>query len=282
MRKIKSSIAVFLAVLMILCAFPVAAFAAENEADPAKATATGTNSETVEAADDSVTGRSHFKDVKESSWYADAVRYVYENGLFCGVSKNEFAPQETMTRAMFVQVLANMSSNFDPEDYTTSSFKDVDEKKWYFEAVEWAKDMGLVMGVSEDAFAPLSPITREQAARILLTYFVKVGAVNENESGYFLTKAFDEKYGTADAFELDEEAYTAFPDTKAVSLWAVDAMKWVTSFGLYNGTKEHDVVLLAPRYTLTRAQTAALMQRAMGLLENHDLSVSKTLSLSNN
>ena len=46
-----------------------------------------------------------FADVESADWYADAVRYVYENGLMVGVSDGEFAPGDEMSRAMLVTVL---------------------------------------------------------------------------------------------------------------------------------------------------------------------------------
>ena len=43
-----------------------------------------------------------FTDVQESAWYADAVTYATERGLMRGVGDGQFAPEETMTRAMLV------------------------------------------------------------------------------------------------------------------------------------------------------------------------------------
>ena len=41
-----------------------------------------------------------FADVPAAAWYADAVQYVYENGLMTGVSESEFAPNGTATRGL--------------------------------------------------------------------------------------------------------------------------------------------------------------------------------------
>ena len=43
----------------------------------------------------------------EESWYYEYVGYVYENGLFSGTSDTTFEPETLMTRAMFVQLMAN-------------------------------------------------------------------------------------------------------------------------------------------------------------------------------
>ena len=51
-----------------------------------------------------------FTDVSESAWYYDAVKFVYENDMFSGTGNGKFSPGTTMTRAMFVTVLNNMSN----------------------------------------------------------------------------------------------------------------------------------------------------------------------------
>ena len=50
-----------------------------------------------------------FEDVKQGSWYYDAVQYVRVNGLFYGTSETAFTPDGTMTRGMFVTVLGRMA-----------------------------------------------------------------------------------------------------------------------------------------------------------------------------
>ena len=49
--------------------------------------------------------RMRFKDVKESDWFFDAVKAVYEKGQMNGFSKITFAPKEPLTRAMLVTIL---------------------------------------------------------------------------------------------------------------------------------------------------------------------------------
>lgn len=46
-----------------------------------------------------------FTDVYKSTPYYDAIRYVYDNGLMNGVGKNQFAPMDTLTRAMVVTTI---------------------------------------------------------------------------------------------------------------------------------------------------------------------------------
>ena len=84
-----------------------------------------------------------FQDVRQGSWYYDAVQYVRANGLFYGTSKTTFWPEGTMTRGMFVTVLGRMAG-VNPEDYAgPSSFADVAETAYYAPYVAWAAKYGI-------------------------------------------------------------------------------------------------------------------------------------------
>ena len=52
-----------------------------------------------------------FADVPAAAWYADAVQYVYENGLMTGVSESEFAPDGTATRGQIVTILWRLAGS---------------------------------------------------------------------------------------------------------------------------------------------------------------------------
>ena len=116
-----------------------------------------------------------FRDLEQDAWYIPAVDYVYEEGLFGGVSATEFAPNQPMTRAMFVKVLANNTANFTPYDGSTP-FTDVRPGDWYCDAVNWAYQNVIVNGVSETRFDPGANVTREQMVTMLYKYAVGIGA----------------------------------------------------------------------------------------------------------
>ena len=46
-----------------------------------------------------------FTDVKADDWYADEIKWVYDEGLMDGVGGDNFAPETTTTRAMLVTIL---------------------------------------------------------------------------------------------------------------------------------------------------------------------------------
>lgn len=175
-----------------------------------------------------------FTDVADTAWYADAVQYVYENGLMTGVSESEFAPDGTATRGQIVTILWRLAGS--PVVNYAMRYADMDEGAWYGEAVRWAASTGVVTGYSESSFGPNDAITREQLAAILYRY-VKTQGQGFTGMWYFPLR---------------------YDDAASISSWADEAMHWCVMKGLLNGTSE---TTLSPQLTATRAQLAAILQR---------------------
>lgn len=178
-----------------------------------------------------------FRDVARSAWYHDAIRTVYWNGLMNGVGENRFAPNETTTRAMVAQVLANLSGI---RDFTWSyGFRDVPEDAWYAGAVNWGAMVGIIQGTSKTTFSPEDPVTREQLATLLYR-FARACGVDV----------------TARA-ELD-----GFGDRGQISQYALSAMQWAVASGVIRGTGPRT---LQPRSYATRAEIAQMLCNFMRL-----------------
>ena len=97
-----------------------------------------------------------FTDIPDGAWYEDAVEHVYQNGLFSGTTATTFAPEKDMTRGMFVQVLANMTTGYDEAYYKAraSNYTDVHQKSWMSGPVRWASDARTVNGPSVTRLSP--------------------------------------------------------------------------------------------------------------------------------
>lgn len=175
---------------------------------------------------------SQFADLTVGSWYYEAVRSALKNGLMNGTSAHTFSPDAPMTRAMLVTILWRLAGQ---PSAKTSPFTDVVSGSWYAQAVHWAYDRGIVTGVSETAFAPNEPVTREQLVTILYRY----ASLKQN-----LPAAED---GTA-----------RFADGKQVSAFAREAVNWALQTGLLTGVRE---TTLFPKGLATRAQIAVLIER---------------------
>ena len=181
-----------------------------------------------------------FTDVKPGAWYYEAVDYAATKGLFNGTGPDTFDPEGSMTRGMFVTVLANRTDGYTAGQYRTSSFADVQAGQWYGPPVEWACRNKLVGGVGDGSFAPNSNVTREQIAKILYDYAQRTG----NDT-------------SADASSLQ-----GFPDAGKVSIWARQAMTWAATHGIIKG----DGGRLNPQGTATRAQVAQIFYNCRDFL----------------
>ena len=126
-----------------------------------------------------------FTDVADDDYDIKAIEYVYENGLFKGVSDTEFNPDGNMTRAMFVTVLARLDG-VDVSAYTTSSFTDCEAiGDWDFAPyVEWAAQNKIVLGYGDGKFGPNDPVTQEQAAVIIARYARYLGIDTTSTTEY--------------------------------------------------------------------------------------------------
>ncbi len=176
-----------------------------------------------------------FRDVtKDSSLYSH-VNLAYTYGLFNGTTSTSFSPGASMTRAMFVQVLANLE-NVDLSGYTSSRFSDVTDGQWYTAAIEWAAEHGIVNGMNADLFAPHSPMTREQMLVILFNYMKHKG------------------------YEIAESEPMSFADESEISPWALKAVQALPGIGIGFGNPEPDN-FLAPKATVTRGEAASIFVR---------------------
>ena len=174
-----------------------------------------------------------FDDVTKGDWFYKDVEYVYNEGIMDGVSKREFAPNETLTRAMIVKILYRIEG--EPAGYRSSDFNDVESGRWYTGAVAWAAEKEIVKGYGNGKFGPNDPVTREQLAAILYRYTQYKGWSTAAASG-----------------NLD-----GFKDAASVSSYAVDAMNWAVDEGLLKGANNK----LSPKSNATRAQVAAIIHR---------------------
>ena len=157
------------------------------------------------------------------------MQYAYAGGLMTGVSANEFAPEQTTTRAMIVSMLARLEG---VESANNAGFADV-SNEWYATAVNWAANVGVVNGYEDSTFQPNTAITREQLAAILMNYA--------------------QYKGQDVSARADLNGYTDQPST-----WAEEAMQWAVAEELITGVTNDE---LQPQSSATRAQAAAVLQR---------------------
>lgn len=175
-----------------------------------------------------------FDDVSESDWFYENVRYAYENGLMLGTSETLFSPNMAVTRGMFVTVLYRLGSG---EYSAKHGFTDVSNEMYYAEAIAWAAENGIVMGMTETEFMPDNSITREQMAAIILRYA---------------------KYRGFDVSVGEDTNILSYDDAEDISEYAIEAIQYAVGSGLIKGRTEKT---LNPKDETTRAEVAAVLQR---------------------
>ena len=174
-----------------------------------------------------------FTDVASDAWYAQAVAYVYRQGLMSGTAQDRFSPDLTTNRAMLVTILYRLAGS--PAVDSGSAFTDVSGGDWFASGVAWASANGIVTGYGDGRFGPNDPITREQMAAILYRY---AGFAGQSTAG-----------------RADLSGYT---DAGQVSPYAAEAMGWAVDRGLITGVSADT---LSPGGSATRAQVATILMR---------------------
>ena len=110
-----------------------------------------------------------FSDVAKSDWHYNAVSFAVENGIMSGYNATTFGPNDTLTRAMVVQVLYNKEGQ-PALNGLKHNFSDVPASQWFNNAVTWGSDRGVVSGFGGGVFKPEDAVTIEQVAVILWNY----------------------------------------------------------------------------------------------------------------
>ena len=175
-----------------------------------------------------------FLDVSRVDWFYYDVRYVCENGLMNGTSRNRFSPYGTATRGMLVTILYRMEN--EPRCFGSAVFSDVKPGAYYEKAVVWASQNNIVSGYTDGTFRPDAPVTREQLASILYRYTL---------------------YRGQDVSAGETTSLTGYGDAQAVSSYALPAMRWACGTGILQGANGK----LNPSGLATRAQLAAMLHR---------------------
>lgn len=175
-----------------------------------------------------------FDDVAPTAWYYVHVQNAYDMNLMEGVGNTTFKPNMALNRATLVQILYNEAGQ--PAVTGKTSFTDVKEGQWYYNAILWAEQNNVSAGKGGGKFGPTDLVSREQMATMLHNYESKP--------------------------EADRTVLEKYPDADQVHDWAVDGVSWAVSKGIISGEQKKDgSVVLNPRNTATRAQAAAVLTK---------------------
>ena len=174
------------------------------------------------------------------------------------------------------------------------TFQDVDESDWFYHAVQFVAEKGIMSGVEENRFAPRTALTRAMLAQILYAMESKPemdgnGAFSDVEESAWYASAVawaaenglvsgvgEDRFAPNDLLtreqmalilyryaqykgyeiQVDGEPLERFQDQDEISSWAVEAMAWAVDAGLLSGTGSAQ---LSPVNTASRAEVAQVL-----------------------
>ena len=122
-------------------------------------------------------GKNSFTDVEAGKWYADAITWTAENGIFAGYGKDKFGPDDPITREQLAAIFYRYA-DYKGYDLTVKGnldkFKDADKITDYAKtAMQWAVGSSLVKGKSGNLLDPQGTATRAEIAAMLHRFIEK-------------------------------------------------------------------------------------------------------------
>lgn len=176
---------------------------------------------------------SMFNDVPSTHWAHDAVNELYSLGVINGVSLHTFDPDSYVTREAFVKMYVMAFDIYDETSLTI--FKDL-LGHWANLYVASAQVCGIVKGIDNHTFGVGQPITRQDAAVMLMRVLEYKG------------------------IELDAGEAKPFTDENLIADYAKESVAKLSGAGIISGVTDTE---FAPTDKLTRAQAAKLIYGAL-------------------
>lgn len=169
-----------------------------------------------------------FEDVVSGSYYEEAVKWAVQNGITSGTDATHFSPDAICTRAQAVVFLWRISGSPKATD-ATMPFSDVPADSYYYDAVLWGVENGLVKGTGATQFSPQMHCSRAQIVT-------------------FLWRVMD---------ALQAGSHNPFTDVKDDAYY-YDAVLWAVKDGVTKGTTD---TTFSPKADCTRAQVVVFLWR---------------------
>lgn len=180
-------------------------------------------------------------------WAEKEIEQVANLGLSSGY-QGKFAPKGWVTRAEFAKLVVNalgLQSQADVLARVRSPFKDVLPTAWSNGYIQVAWELQLLKGNGNNVFLPDTPISRVEAAALLLR-------VLQSQKG--ISNTYGQTY---------DPAGLPFSDTSEIPDWAKGQLAEAVARGLVSGYKDGTYRPLQP---VSRGEAAALLDRLLGQL----------------
>lgn len=171
-----------------------------------------------------------------------AIEELASRGIINGKGENLFDPESTMTRAEFATII---SRGLGLIKKSSTVFKDVTAKDWFYDHVNTAYFYGIAKGTSENEFNPNGSITREEASVMVARASILCGLDTQMDAPEVL------------------DVLAMFSDYVKVSDWAEDSLAFCYSEGIFFD----DEIKINPQKKVTRAEVASMLYNMLILAE---------------
>ena len=176
----------------------------------------------------SVTPDNPFIDVKGDAYYYNALMWAYNSGVIAGTSDETFSPGNNCTRGQLAVMIYRMFGKPSISGMTIP-FTDVKSSDYFYKAVVWAYNAGIISGTSGTKFSPSSSITRQDLVVMLWRM--------QNKPKVTATNPFT---------DVNEGMYS------------YKAIMWAYKLGVTSGTSS---TTFSPKDQCTRGQIAAFLYK---------------------
>ncbi|CCQ98680.1 putative 5'-nucleotidase [[Clostridium] ultunense Esp] len=173
-------------------------------------------------------------------WAEDAVTALEGRKIIEGYPDGTFKPDKAVTRAEFVTLL-NRATGIAPS-IGEIPFTDLKAGDWFLGQIAAATAKGYIAGYPDKTFRPNQLITRQEAATMLSKLLELQGSTKNDR--------------------------VSFTDTTRIGTWAKEGIAAAINAGLFQGYPDKS---FRPEQKITRAETAATLQRALPLIQNLQL-----------
>lgn len=176
-----------------------------------------------------------FADVSSDHWARGYIQFVKDNKIMTGDGNGLFRPNDSITREEWVKTVLT-AFVIDTKD-AGCEFTDVDAGRWSYPYIAKAFEMEIINGVSDTLFAPMSNISRQDAA---VMFYRGAKAARENA--------------------LTDIAVSSFTDEEQIADYAKDPINFLYKAGIINGYEDGS---FRPNAPITRAEAAKMIYTAL-------------------
>lgn len=170
-----------------------------------------------------------FTDLDPDAWYIPYFEKMVVAGYMNGYPDGNMGPDNAITRGELVSLIAKIEG-IEYDD----PFTDVTASPYYYHAIEWAKEEGIITGNAGE-FRPEDACTREEAITMIARW--QGGSSNSDHNEFF--------------------------DWTSVDDWAKPFVAWAIEQGIIEGSNGDNYV--RPFDPCLRSETAAIFVRVLGL-----------------